>query len=136
VVAETIYVSTLVDLRSTLSDSECVPYNFIRQFALSASLSWWFVLSLNYWLSVSNPFKRPDLRCVRTARARRLVARSGLRVTLPPPPFCNRRNMQFHVAVWSLALATSFVAAANTEFRHEFELCYTKKAGTWAALLC
>lgn len=89
---------TFVDLEHEHDELSiyCKPFVFVRHFAMMASLGWFFVLSLNYFLSVQNPFVRPD-----------------------------SRSRYYHVWVWTTAVVTAAVSADDSSYRPHFHLCYT-----------
>ncbi len=68
---------------------------FFTQFCLFASLGWYFVLALNTYVSISNPFRRPQ---------------SFMK--------------SYHRWVWTSSFVSAVVAARQSEFRQDFQLCW------------
>jgi 1-phosphatidylinositol-4-phosphate 5-kinase len=93
-------VFTLLSSLLTSSDSSvpaaCQWNSFLAQFAQAGSLGWFFVFSLNFYLSIADPFQRPE-----------------------------SRMKKYHVYVWSVALATASVAASRAAYRPSLRICWT-----------
>lgn len=74
---------------------------FLTQFCLLSSLNWYFVLALNFYFSISNPFKRPQ------------------------------SNMPYyHLFAWGSAIFTGIMTSTNYGYRPELQLCWNAKSVT------
>jgi hypothetical protein len=77
-----IYVNTSL-INNGTSQVTCNPFiALLTQFSLLGSLSWYFMLALNTYYSISNPFRRPE-----------------------------SLTSRYHAFVWTLSIATGIVTA-------------------------
>lgn len=58
----------------------------------------YFVLAVNFYFSISNPFKRPQ-----------------------------SKMLTYHIVVWSTSILTGFITMSRYGFRQDFQLCWNAK---------
>ena len=73
-------------------------FAFLTQFCLLSSLNWYFVLTVNFYVSISNPFRRPQ---------------SNMTV--------------YHVLAWGTAFFTGIATSSNYDYRPDLQLCWNAK---------
>jgi len=91
-------------LRGEVKEITCNPaITFITQFSLMASLGWYVVMAINFYFSISNPFKKPSAKI-----------------------------KKYHVATWTIAAISAFIAAAHSGYREDYRLCWIEKVANGA----
>lgn len=71
---------------------------FITQFSMMGSLCWYFVLALNAYFSISNPFRMPQTK-----------------------------TTAYHVCVWSASVFTALLTLSSNAFRQDYRMCWFRK---------
>jgi len=69
----------------------------MTQFFLLSSLIWYAVLSFNFYVSITNPFRKPQ-----------------------------RKIGLYHICIWVTSFFTSLVAGSQATYRHDLQVCWFK----------